>query len=133
MKQKALGNLDAAQLLINTQDIKYCTASIHCSYYAVFQYMKYVLAHTDREPVSYVLQSKLANDHSSHGYIIDQIKQRIVKPKDARDFVQDIRALKRDRVDADYEARLFSVDESLECRQQADRLIRKLKTYFGNI
>ena len=50
MKTKALDNLASSQLLINN---RHYTASVHCSYYAVFQYMKYMLAHTNNRPVSY--------------------------------------------------------------------------------
>ena len=132
MKSKALGNLDVAQLLINERDERSCTASIHCSYYAVFQYMKYMLENTDRNPISYEVQSENTKVQNSHEYMILEIKQRIPKQKDARDFAQDVRALKKDRVDADYSTREFSVEESLNCKQQVEGLITKLKTYFGN-
>ncbi len=33
--------MQSAQILINNKQF---TSSVHCSYYAVFQYMKYVLA-----------------------------------------------------------------------------------------
>lgn len=132
MKSKALGNLGVAQLLINKKDVHSCTASIHCSYYAVFQYMKYMLAHTDKSPISYDAQSKQTEKASSHEYIICEIEHRISKLKNARSFAQDARALKNCRVNADYSTKIFNVDESLDCKQQADRLISKLKTYFGD-
>ena len=132
MKSKALGSLRAAQLLINSKEGQYCTASIHCSYYAVFQYMKYMLAHTDKNPISYTLQYDKTKGKDSHEYIIEQIKLRIPKPYEARDFAQDFRVLKNDRVAADYDTRQFDIEESLECKQRADRLITKLKTYFGD-
>ena len=65
--------------------------------------------------------------------MIIEIKQRISHPRDARDFVQDVRDLKKDRVEADYSERQFSLDESLTCKDQANRLISKLKRYFGDI
>lgn len=132
MKSKALGNLEVAQLLINNKNVCSSTASIHCSYYAVFQYMKYMLANTDRNPISYDVQSEKTKEQNSHEYMISEIRQRISKEKYARDFVQDVRALKKERIDADYNAKEFSVEESLECKEQAERLISKLKTYFGN-
>ena len=132
MKSKALGNLDVAQLLINERDERSCTASIHCSYYAVLQYMKYILAHSNN-PITYEEQTQQTKYQSSHEYIIFEIKERFSDPKQARDFAQDVRDLKKDRVAADYSEREFSLDESLECRDQANRLISKLKRYFGNI
>ena len=132
MKSKALDNLEVAQSLINKKEACSYTASIHCSYYAVFQYMTYILAHTDN-PISYDEQTQQAKNQSSHEYIIIKIKERFDNKKEARDFAQDVRDLKRDRVDADYSEREFNLDESLECRNQANRLISKLKRYFGNI
>ena len=135
MKTKAIGNLNVAGALINKQEENSCTASIHCSYYAVLQYMKYILAHTDKEPLSYEEQDEQSKGKSSHEYIIVQIKQRIDRhrPKAAQEFVQTVRELKDMRIDADYSSRQFTVEESLECKQQAEGLIAKLKTYFGDL
>lgn len=135
MKTKAIGNLNVAGALINKQEENSCTASIHCSYYAVLQYMKYILAHTDKEPLSYEEQDEQSKEKSSHEYIIVQIKQRIDRhrPKAAQEFAQTVRELKDMRIDADYSSRQFTVEESLECKQQAEGLIAKLKTYFGNL
>ena len=132
MKSKALDNLYVAQQLINKKEPRCYNASIHCSYYAVFQYMKYMLAHAEVDPISYDQQKKDSQDQGSHDYLIGQIKRRIRQPMNARDFAQDVRALKKDRVDADYETREFDLDESLVCKQQAEGLISKLKRYFGD-
>lgn len=132
MKAKALDNLKVAQSLIDKKETCSNTASIHCSYYAVLQYMKYILAHTDN-PISYHEQTQQTKCQSSHEYVISEIKQRVSDPKKARDFTHDVRDLKKNRVDADYSERQFSLDESLECKEQANRLISKLKCYFGNI
>jgi len=132
MKAKALDNLKVAQSLINKKEACSNTASIHCSYYAVLQYMIYILANTDN-PISYHEQTQQAKCKSSHEYVISEIKQRVSDPKKARDFAQDVRDLKKNRVEADYSEREFSLDESLECKEQANRLISKLKCYFGNI
>ncbi len=133
MKTKAIGNLEAAETLINKQEEKYYTASIHHAYYAVFQYMKYVLAHTDMQPLSYEEQTEKSGGKGSHKYLINQIKQRINNSKKARKFVQAVRELKEARVDADYRIRQFTQEESLACKQQAEELITKLIMYFGDL
>ena len=133
MKTKAIGNLEAAETLINKQEEKYYTASIHHAYYAVFQYMKYVLAHTDMQPLSYEEQAEKSGGKGSHKYLINQIKQRINNSKKARKFVQAVRELKEARVDADYRIRQFTQEESLACKQQAEELITKLIMYFGDL
>ena len=63
MKTKAIHNIKAAEALIDKAEEGYYTASIHHVYYAVFQYMKYDLAHTDMEPLSYEEQTVKAKEH----------------------------------------------------------------------
>lgn len=134
MKTKAIGYLEVAQSLIDKQEEISCTASIHCSYYAVFMYMKYILAHTDRQPLSYEEQDEQSKKgEGSHEYVIGQIKQRISNRKAGQDLAQTVRELKRARKYADYTAKQFSVEESLECKQLTEGLMAKLKTYFGNL
>ena len=128
MKAKALDNLASSQLLI---DQHHYTASVHCSYYAVLQYMKYMLANTNKSPVPYTSQSQPGSD--SHDYLLGLIRDRINNPLNARNFVEGFRNLKKLRVSADYELLEFSDIDSLDCRSKADGLIMKLKTYFGNI
>lgn len=130
MKTKAIENLDSAQLLLDNRQF---TSSVHCSYYAVFQYMKYMLATTPTRPLSYAVQDAHTGE-SSHEYILDEIKLRLnISPKDIRNFCEKVRLLKKDRVDADYKNRVFSDIEGLTCKSNADGIIANLKTYFGNI
>lgn len=129
MKNKALNTLYSAQCLINNQ--RY-TSSIHCSYYAVLQYMKYMLANTSNNPIDYTAQNNHIGE-SSHDYIFDEICNRISNPSNERRFKQFFKNLKKDRVEADYSIRNFSCEESLDCKQNADALITQLKTVFGNI
>ena len=128
MKTKALDNSASSQLLINN---RHYTASVHCSYYAVFQYMKYMLAHTNNRPVSYSDQIQEGAD--SHENILRLIRDRINDPRKARAFGQEVRDLKKYRVSADYELTEFTDLDGLVCKEKADGLIAKLKTYFGNL
>ncbi len=134
-KEKAQNNLAAAQFLINQQCVKYYAPSVHCSYYAVFQYMKYMLAHATNNPLTYERQKEnaYANKSDSHVYILGEIEHRIDKRKDAIEFAIDVRDLKRRRVSADYEINKITLDESLECIKCAEGLIARLKRYFGNL
>ena len=68
MKNKALNNLEAAQLLINNSCY---TESVHCSYYAVLQYMKYMLNTTRTRAIPYEEQEYKGED--SHERIITEI------------------------------------------------------------
>lgn len=138
MKTKAIHNIKAAEALIDKAEECYYTASIHHVYYAVFQYMKYELAHTDVEPLSYEEQTVKAKEYrmGSHDFIIKEINRRISRladPDTAQDFTQYVRELKGDRIDADYRSRQFTLEESLACKRLAEELITKLKTYFGDL
>ena len=138
MKTKAIHNIKAAEALIDKAEEGYYTASIHHVYYAVFQYMKYELAHTDVEPLSYEEQTVKAKENrvGSHDFIIKEINRRISRladPDTAQDFTQYVRELKGDRIDADYRSRQFTLEESLACKHLAEELITKLKTYFGDL
>lgn len=133
MKTKAIGYLEVAQTLISKQEEISCTVSVHCSYYAVFMYMKYILAHTDRQQLSYEEQDKQSKEEGSHKYMIEQIKQRISQTKKGQEFAQFVLFLKKKRVEADYSIRQFTMEESLELKQLAEGLIAKLKMYFGNL
>lgn len=93
--------------------------------------MKYILAHTDN-PITYEEQTQQTKCQSSHEYVIFEIKERFSDFKEARDFVHDVRDLKKIGLMLII-LNEFSLDESLECRDQANRLISKLKRYFGNI
>lgn len=134
MKTKAIYNLEAAAALIDKQDERYYTASIHHAYYAVFQYMKYVLANTGTSPLSYKEQDEKARSKGSHKYVIEQIVLRIALQMDtykkARKFGQAVRKLKGERVEADYSTRLFTLEECQTCKQQAEDLIAKLVIYL---
>ena len=138
MKTKAIHNIKAAEALIDKAEEGYYTASIHHVYYAVFQYMKHELAHTDVEPLSYEEQTVKAKEYrmGSHDFIIKEINRRISRladPDTAQDFTQYVRELKGDRIDADYRSRQFTLKESLACKRLAEELITKLKTYFGDL
>lgn len=132
MKEKALGNINVAQLLLNKSGECYSNTSVHCSYYAVFQYMKYILAKTDKMPISYEDQdSKQGVD--SHNFILEEVKKRIDNTTNKRRFAQQVRLLRNSRIRADYKSEVIMQNEGLECKQQAEACISKLKQFFGNI
>ena len=127
MIDKSRSTLNAAQRLI---DICFYTESVHCSYYAVLQLMRYKLAHTVERPLTYDQQDILMGGRSSHEALLIEIKNRIGNPKIKRNFGQEFEDLKSKRIDADYSHRMFTDMEGMECKQQADRLISKLNNYI---
>ncbi len=100
------------------------TTSVHCSYYAVFQYMKYLLAEKAKSPVSYDIQDSHGED--SHKYILEEVKNRIGSIQNARSIAERVRNLRQQRVLADYKNKRFDQAESLGCKDEADAIIRNL-------
>ena len=84
MKSKALNSLKAAQRLVEARETYGYNSSIHCSYYALLQYMKYKLATFKKNPLPYEKQDK--KDESSHDYLLKEIKNRINNPIKERKF-----------------------------------------------
>lgn len=80
---------EAASILISTQQISGYNSSIHCSYYAVLQCMKYILNNTDNHPIDYEQQKSQGGD-SSHEYIIKAIRDRIDNKYQARLLTDEI-------------------------------------------
>lgn len=127
MQSKSLQSLSAAQKLLN--DHVCATQSIHCSYYAVFQYMKYFLAHVSQNPLSYEQQEMLPRvEKSSHEVILVEVKNRLhLRPCEIKQVAESIRDLKQARVRADYYTDIFSEEDALFRKAQAEGLIGKLK------
>lgn len=128
MKDKSNNTMCAAQMLLNN---KQSTPSVHCSYYAVLQYMKYMLAQTTDSPIPYDQQT--SESSGVHEFLIHEIKNRINKKDLRRQFNEGIRELKQARVQADYYDKIFSIEDGLQCKKNAEGLIAKLKTNFGDI
>ena len=130
MKSKSRDTLNVVQALINRKGI-FCTQSVHCSYYAVLQMMKYVLAHVNLNPIPYDKQD--SNDGTSHEHLLKEIKNRINKKSEERSFSEIFRDLKKSRIMADYTDKQFDETESAECMQKAESLLYKLKHNFGDL
>lgn len=127
MKSKSENTLLVAQMLI---DKKQPTQSVHCSYYGVLQLMCYKLANAIDDPISYEEQKALTRSKDSHELILDKIKNKIKDYRVERKFAQDFRDLKAKRKEADYTARVFSLDEGLDCKSQAERLVSQLNRFI---
>ena len=129
MNNKAEHTLATAQFLINTK--QHPNESVHCSYYAVFQYMVFILDAIKVNPIHYDEQRKRANAQGSHNFIIEEIGNRMqATVREEKRFKEKVRNLKQARVQADYEVESITVDESLGYKQLADGVIAQLKQYF---
>jgi len=132
MQYKSDRNLAAAQRIIDGNDETYCFASVHCSYYAVLQFMKYLLANVKVNPIPYVDQDAYS-DSDSHERILKEVRNRMGQnPKVERSFLQTFNQLRKQRTLADYTTQRYTVLECIEIRDKADGLIKNLTSYFNN-
>lgn len=134
MLYRANNNLKAAQRIIDGKDESYCFASVHCSYYAVFQFMKYLLANLKVDPISYEKQAEICSGNSSHEVIIGKIRDHLPGKnyKKERDLVEAIRVLKKQRGEADYSNAKFTIEQCLDIIGDAKALMSKLQTLFND-
>lgn len=113
MKEKCELNLRMARVLSQDKDHRDgWNTSIHCSYYAVFQYMKYLLAEKAKTRISYNDQDK--QQESSHKYILEEIKNRIKNSNNARRIRDRILNLRQHRIAADYHPQIPTQEVALE-------------------
>ncbi len=134
MQYKADRNLAAAQRIIDGKDETYCFASVHCSYYAVFQFMKYLLANLKVDPISYEKQAEICSGNSSHDVIIGKIRDHLPGKnyRKERELIEDIRILKKQRGEADYSNANFTLEQCLDIKQKAEALKSKLQSLFND-
>jgi len=132
LKQKSEFNLLAAEKLL--QHNLYAS-SVHCSYYACFQLMKFTLKNIyniDYEKQSEEISSSKLN---SHGYVIGIIKKKIklnlTDTSEFRYFDRIITDLKMFREESDYHNIQIDSDKGRLALKKANELIllitKKLK------
>lgn len=134
MLNRANNNLEAAKRILSAQDESYCFASVHCSYYAVLQFMKYLLANLKVDPISYDKQATICSNKGSHEVIIDKIRDHLsdMDFRKMRELIEAIRILKKQRSAADYSNAKFTVEQCLEIKQNAEGLKSKLQSLFND-
>lgn len=132
MRKKTDANIEAAKFLINSEDGKHCNASIHCSYYAVLQYMKFILHNLKTAPISYDMQ-KEKGGQSSHDYIFGEILIRLTRCNitDLRNYKNSFNCIKKYRTEVDYSTKTFQLEDCLTCQENAERLIVFLRSQFN--
>ncbi len=131
MKDKAQSNIDLATRLLNDGDDYSANASIHCSYYAVVQYMKHMLDSDPLRPISLRDQDANAGGAGSHNYLITETATRLSQDATCQQvFRQRVRNLKQLRVVADYKSTVLGQREGKRCLEEAKSLIKQFEDYL---
>ncbi|WP_018107655.1 hypothetical protein [Porphyromonas bennonis] len=131
MKDKAQSNIDLATRLLNDEDDYSANASIHCSYYAVVQYMKHTLASDPLRPISLRDQDANAGGVGSHNYLITETATRLSQDVTCQlAFRRRVRNLKQLRVVADYKSTVLGQRKGKRCLEEAKSLIKQFEDYL---
>lgn len=131
MKDKAQSNIDLATRLLNDGDDYSANASIHCSYYAVVQYMKHTLASDSLRPISQIDQDANAGGAGSHNYLITETATRLSQDATCQlAFRRRVRNLKQLRVVADYKSDIVGQSDGEKCLEEAKSLIKQFEDYL---
>ena len=126
MNKKSEENIYAAEVLISGGCYN---SSVHCSYYALFQHMKYIL--NSQDFCSYAKQDEKTNTKGSHNTILAELRSHIedvALSRNVRDFSQ---LLKKKRAVADYEITQIEQGEAKEELHRVRNMITELNQYFN--
>jgi hypothetical protein len=127
LKEKSKFNIDAAQELIN---LNYYAPSVHCSYYASFQYMKFALKEHRHITYEKIESESLSYRGGSHNYLIDMVLMELNNNTGQRDYVdtkRKIKDLKNFRTDSDYHNIQIFVNQAEKCLDFSKEIIQIIK------
>ncbi len=125
LKDKSGFNLDSAELLYNNS---LYAPSVHCSYYAFLQRLKYNLKIYTGKTYEIIEQECLKSRFGTHGYLINEFRT-ILRHKDHREYKTAKRAiddLKNFREDSDYFDVIIGPDESDKALKLSKYLISEI-------
>ena len=128
-RKKAEENMSAACLLIKNSMF---TSSVHCSYYAGFQFSKYVLANCCG--IDYITQENNSSGKDSHYYVTHCIEEDMLKKTwriAMADYNKYYSKLKRLRKKADYLQDIITSKEATDAYDWADKMTTLLKNKYS--
>lgn len=105
---------------------------MHCSYYAGFQFSKYVLANYCG--IGYAIQDQESSGRDSHFFVSDKIGKVLDKNGEHLSYIDYNKffgKLKKLRKKADYSETMVKCNEAQKAYDCADELIKLLKTKFA--
>lgn len=125
LKDKSDFNKDAAELLI---DNNLYASSVHCSYYSVFQRMKY--GYKTKEKLSEEAYSSRYNSSgvkNSHVFLINNFCSLITNSHERRNLKTKIKDLKTFRVESDYQEVIIDHSKSSLALDVTKEILNEIK------
>lgn len=125
LKEKSNINHESAKVLIDKQ---YYASSVHCSYYSVFQLLKYLVSFFNGYSYDEISQKTQSSGKGSHVYIKDEILEFVKGDRSEYRFVKNrIKDLKHFRLQSDYE----DIDIDFKKGSDSLRIATELRNYFN--
>lgn len=131
LKEKSEFNLEAAKLLIENNLF---APSVHCSYYSVFQLLKYL--YIKGKKISFdELSQRIQNDNrNTHRYLIEEfclylqtLNNQEFDHYSIRNIKRDINDLKQFRTESDYDDIEIDISKGDKALRKSEDIILKLK------
>lgn len=125
--QKSNFNLDAAEELIKKS---LYAPSVHCSYYACFQFLKYSLKNYQNITYEIIENECKGYTYGTHNYIINNCLDVLKSKTDhstLKDIKRDIKDLKEFRLDSDYYDKEILIEESIKSLTLSKNIITFIK------
>lgn len=129
LRNKSDANIAAAGLLIK-QDENYYAASVHCSYYGCFQYLKYTIKTYFNQSYEEIEKQCLNYLGGTHGYVNDTVMDRlrfVVDFNTHRTAKRELSDLKQFRIDSDYFNKEITDVEATKSLSLSEGIIRLVK------
>lgn len=125
LNNKSEFNLDGAQLLI---DNSLYAPSVHCSYYSVFQKLKY--KYVLKKDISYddLTQMIISDSRNTHKFVIEEFCNFIHDRFKKRELKNKINDLKAFRLESDYEDLEINYDKSNLALTKSKEIIREINS-----
>ena len=131
LRNKSEFNFDSAAILINED--KYAP-SVHCSYYSVFQLMKYLYVQNKKISYENLNQSIISDKRNTHKYLIEEFCLHLQSDSrcklnkfQVRDLKKDIQDLKQFRLESDYDDIEINHKKSTQALGLSESILKRLK------
>ncbi len=130
LKQKSEFNIQSAKELI---ELTYYAPSVHCSYYASFQFMKYSLQVFRKISYDQIETDCRNSEFSTHVFIINNILQelssKITAKFEFQNLSRKIKDLKAFRIKSDYHNSQIINEEAKKSLEFSEEIIKTIKNY----
>lgn len=131
LRNKSEFNFDSAALLIEEN---FFAPSVHCSYYSVFQFMKYLYVKIKNISYENLNQNIISDKRNTHKYLIEEFCLHLQSDSggklnrfEVRALKNDIQDLKQFRLESDYDDIEINYNKGTQALGLSESILKRLK------